>query len=237
MSTVEVIETGKRQTVVEAIAQGLIRYIASHGLRAGDRLPSERRLVTMVDATRVPLREALSVLKGLGIIEARHGKGVFVKELDLAGIFGMLSPLLRSQADIDLPRLFQARVYLEGSVAELAAANRSEDDLRVLDEALEGMRVSLGDRPAYMRYDTTFHQELARSTGNPIFRVFMASITDLLAELQCLYQDDVGVRTEAAHEHAEILEAVRDRDGRRAKAAMQRHLSNATERIEIESTR
>ena len=130
MSTLEVIETGKRQTVVEGIAQGLIRYIASEGLRAGDRLPSERQLVEMIDATRLPLREALSVLKGLGIIEARHGKGVFVKQLDLAGIFSMLSPLLRSQADIDLPRLFEARFYLEGSVAELAAANRTEDNLR-----------------------------------------------------------------------------------------------------------
>ena len=42
MAAVEIIHTGKRQTVVEGIAQGLIRYIAEKGLTAGDRLPAER---------------------------------------------------------------------------------------------------------------------------------------------------------------------------------------------------
>lgn len=232
VSTTETVHIPRRKTIVEVIAEELIRYIASNGLKGGDRLPSERQFVDMLGATRLPLREALSVLKGLGIIEARHGKGVFVKQLDLAGIFGMLSPLLRSQADIDLRQLFEARFYLEGSVAELAAANCSEEDLQALEASVEGMRASVTNRPAYMRYDTTFHQELARSTGNPIFHVFMASITDLLAELQCLYQDDVGVRLEAAAEHAAILEAIRDRDGAQAKAAMKIHLRNATERIQ-----
>ncbi len=74
MSLAQTLDTGKRQTVVEAIAQALIRYIASQGLQGGDRLPSERELVKMAGVSRLPLREAICVLKGLGILEARHGK-------------------------------------------------------------------------------------------------------------------------------------------------------------------
>lgn len=232
MSLAETIPTGQRHTVVEAIAQGLIEYIAAEGLKGGDRLPSERKLVGMVGASRLPLREALSVLKGLGIVEAKHGKGLFVKQLDPAAIFGMLSPLLRSQANIDVTHLFEARMHLEGSVAELAAANRTAENLEALQLATQGMQSELSERRAYIQHDMAFHQELARSTANSIFHVFMASITDLLVELQFLYQDDVEVRRQAVLEHREILEAVRRGDGQWAKAAMQNHLRNATRRIE-----
>jgi len=231
MATAELIETGKRQTVVEAIAEGLIRYIAAKHLRGGDRLPSERELVGMVGASRLPLREALGVLKGLGIVEAKHGKGLFVKRLDLASIFGMLSPLLKIHARIDVQHLFEARLHLEGGIAELAAANRTDENLANLAQMLSEMDSSLTDRPRYMERDMAFHQELARSTGNPIFHVFMASITDLLGELQLRYPNDVGIRRKAVGEHAEILSAVRSRDGAQAREAMRVHLQNATERV------
>lgn len=234
MAVAQTLETGKRQTVVEAIAQALIRYIAANGLQGGERLPSERELVKMAGASRLPLREAICVLKGLGILEAQHGKGVFVKPLDLGVLFGMLSPLLKTQANIDLRHLFEARLHLEVSMAELAAANRSDKNLQTLQENLAEMAASVVDQPAYVQHDMLFHQELARSTGNPIYHVFMASITDLLGELQSRYLDDVEVRCQAVAEHEELLAAIRQRDGARAKAAMQDHLLNATHRIEEE---
>jgi GntR family transcriptional repressor for pyruvate dehydrogenase complex len=231
MAVIESICEPQRGSLVEAIAHGLIRYIAANGLRGGDRLPSERQLVGMVHASRLPLREALCVLKGLGIVESKHGKGIYVKDLDLTSLFGMLSPLLRSQSDIDLGHIFEARMHFEGGVAELAAANRTDEDLLVLEAALAGMEANLEEQPDYIKHDMIFHQELARSTANPIFHVFMASITDLLAELQHRYVDIVEVRRRAIEEHAEILAAVRQRDGRRARQWMETHLRNATGRI------
>lgn len=231
MAIAESLELAKRQTTVDSVADGLIRYIAANGLRGGDRLPSERELVEMTGVSRLPLREALCVLKGLGIVEARHGKGVFVKHLDLASMFSMLSPLLKTQADIDLRHLFEARLHVEGSIAELAAANRTDEDLTLLADSVEQMGNAIGDRPTYIQRDMAFHQELARSTSNPIFHVFMASITDLLGELQLQYVDDIDVRRRAVAEHEDILAAVRRADGAAAKAAMQVHLTNAMRRF------
>ena len=230
MAVAETIHTEKRRTVVEAIAQALIRYIASKGLKPGDRLPPERELVKMVGASRLPLREALCVLKGLGIVEARHGKGVFIRPLDLAAVFGMLSPLLKTHARIDVKDLFEARLHLEASVAELAAASRSPAHLDALRQTVRGMRDNLSNRPAYIEHDMAFHQEMALAAGNPIFHVFMASITDLLAELQLLYRDKVEARRRAVTEHERILAAVVAGHGPGAKAAMQEHLRNAMKR-------
>jgi len=217
--------------VVEAIAEGLIRYIAAHRLQAGDRLPSERELVTMVNASRLPLREALCMLKGLGIIEARHGKGIFVRPMDPGVIFGMLSPLLRTRGEIDVRHIFDVRLHLEASIAELAAAHRSNENLQRLQAAHEAMQTCLRNRRAWNRHDMDFHQELARSTGNPIFPVFMASITDLVREVQFLYRDKIEFRQESVGEHQRILDAVRRQDGAAARAAIQEHIRNATARL------
>lgn len=231
MAIAEPIAVARRETLVEAVSQALIRYIAAQGLRGGDRLPSERELVQMTGASRLPLREALCVLKGLGVIEVRHGKGIFVKRLDMAALFSMLSPLLKTQAAVDVHKLLEARLYLETAVAGLAAANRQPENLAALDEALVAMRAAVRTRKAYIEHDMDFHQELARSTGNPIFHVFMSSITDLLGELQLRYHDRVEFRQSALAEHAAILEAVRNGDAAAASQAMRRHILGAMERI------
>lgn len=217
--------------MVEATAQALVRYIATHKLRPGDQLPSERELVTMTGVSRLPLREALSILKGLGVIEARHGKGVFVRRLDMAALFGMLSPLLRTHADIDVKHIAQVRMHLEAAIAELAAGNRTDDNLRALQAAVTGMNDSLLDRQSFIVHDMVFHQELARSTGNPIFEVLMAAIGDLFRELQHLYRDRVAIRQKAIREHVRVLDAVRQRDAARAGSAMQEHIAKAEKRM------
>jgi GntR family transcriptional repressor for pyruvate dehydrogenase complex len=232
MAFPETIDIGRRETVAEAIAQGLIRYIARKGLKGGDRLPSERELTGMVGASRLPLREALCMLKGLGIVEAHQGKGVFVRPLDLASTFSMLSPLLRAQTGVDVEHLFEVRRHIEASIAELAAAARTTANLRALEATTAGMRThGVRNRAAYIEHDMAFHQELARSTGNPVFHVFLASITDLLTEVHKMFPDKVVYREEAVHEHEAILEAVQARDPALARTAMLVHLRRAQERL------
>jgi len=217
--------------MVEAVAEALIQYIAKNRLRAGDQLPPERKLVEMTGASRLPLREALSLLKGLGVIESHHGKGVFVKQLDLAALFGMLSPLLKTQAEIDVRHLFAARLSLETSIAELAAEHRTDQQLDVLERELASMRAAVDDRTTYMEHDTAFHREMACAAANPVFVVFMASIMDLLVELQTLYRDRIAFRNLAVREHEAIFVAIRERDAVAARQAAEKHLSNAMERL------
>lgn len=222
----------KQTTLVEQIVEGLIRYIATQGLRPGDRLPSERELLRMVQTSRLPLREAISVLKGLGVVEVKHGKGIFVRKLDLSVVFGNLSPLLRIQGGIDLRHVLEARIHLEGSIAQIAAIRRTPENLKKLEALVEAMRGSLNDRSRNVRYDMDFHQELARSTGNPIFHIFIASIGDLICELHFMYQDNPETRPLVVAEHEAILEGVRQGQPDQAHSAMLTHLENAVQKLE-----
>lgn len=221
------------ETIAEASAAALIRYISDNGLSAGDRLPSERELVAMTGISRLSLREGLCMLRGLGIVESHQGKGVFVKPLDMASVFRMLSPLLKTQTNIDVNDLFTVRLSLETCIAESAATKRTPEELDRLEEALSGMAENfMYDRRAYIECDMAFHQELARSTRNPIFHLMLVSLTDLLVELQSKYRDKTEFRESALSEHRAILDAVKSGNGEQASAAMLEHLSHAMQRIE-----
>lgn len=232
MSTGELIDIGRRETVVEAIAKALIDYIAKKGLQPGDKLPTERELVEMTGASRLPLREALCMLKGLGVVEAKHGKGIYVKPLDIGAVFQALSPLLKVHAGLDKDHIARVRHYLEGGVAEMAALHRTDENLVVMRAAIDQMWVNLAERAVYIKHDMTFHHELGNATGNPIFQALMSCIADLFVEVQWLYPEHrIDFFEEATEEHERIFEAVRDQDGARAKAAIREHILNARKRL------
>lgn len=231
MAVNETIEVGRRETVVEATAEALIRYIAARGLRGGDRLPSERELVEMTGVSRLPLREALCMLKGLGIVEARHGKGVFVRDLDVAAVMGLLSPLLRTQTSLRPQEIVEARLHLEPVMAGLAARHRRPEHLATLASCLAGMSENLHDRDAFIRHDMAFHQEIAAATGNAIFRVIMAAITDLVRHVQFLFPDRADDRATSVRFHERLLAALRAGDATAAEEAMRAHLRDVEARI------
>lgn len=221
----------RRETLVEVTARTLIRFIAKKGLVAGDRLPSEPELIDMVGVSRLPLREALSILKGIGIVEAHHGKGVFVKNLDIASVFSLLSPLLKAQASIGVPQIIQARSYLEPMIASLAAEHRTDDHLAELEGQIAQMREHLQDRGTFIDCDVAFHQCLARAAGNPIFHVFMAALTDLLREVQYRYPDQLLHREASLDFHERIAAAVRNRAAAAAADAMRAHIQYIADRL------
>ena len=231
MAACGVLRIQRPGTMAEATADALIRYIAANRLQPGDRLPSERDLVDMAGVSRLPLREALCILKGLGVVEAQHGRGVFVKRMDMAAIFGMLSPLLRTQAHISPRDIVEVRGYLEPRIAELAARNRSPEHLSHLADGLAGMRDCLDDARAFVEHDMGFHQELARSSGNPVYHVFMAALTDLVREVQLMFPDRAEYREASIRYHEEILTSVDQGDCERAVTTMREHIRNVEERI------
>ena len=65
----------------DQVADVMAAEIRSGRLAAGDKLPTEASLVNQFSVSRTVVREAMSRLKSLGLIESRQGSGVFVKEI------------------------------------------------------------------------------------------------------------------------------------------------------------
>ncbi len=220
----DLLKIERKNTIVETIAEKLILYIATNKLTEGSKLPSERELTEIIGISRLPLREAICMLKGLGIVEAYHGKGIFVKNINLSEIFKMLSPLLKTQRDITLNHIIDVRLHIEPIIAQLAANNRTDENLKALKNSIAGMEEYINNLEQFINYDMKFHTELAESTQNKLFTLFVSSITSLLKEVQYTYPDTPKHREISLEYHKKIFNAIKRKYHTSAYKWMKQHI-------------
>src|SRR5436190_13375334 len=77
------IQQAPRKKLAETVAQQILEAVRA--LPAGTRLPPERELTKQMGVGRSTVREALNGLAMMGVVEIRHGQGVFVAERTIAG--------------------------------------------------------------------------------------------------------------------------------------------------------
>lgn len=155
----------------ERIVSQIEEAIRSGELSVGDRLPSERDMMTMFEVSRSTVREALRVLQSNGIVRLRPGDplGPEIIPISATTLERPLTRLLTS--NIARPvEVLQFRIVLESATSELAAAFRTEDQLRDMSAALEALRASVpSGREAWSRADLEFHASITRAAGNQLF--------------------------------------------------------------------
>jgi GntR family transcriptional repressor for pyruvate dehydrogenase complex len=62
----------------EEVAERLREFIDARELKPGDRLPSEREIASWLEVSRTSVRQALTALRAIGLVDMRHGGGVYV---------------------------------------------------------------------------------------------------------------------------------------------------------------
>lgn len=176
--------------------------------------------------SRVPVREALSGLRALGIIETRQGSGTRVRQVDVETIAKMLPLLITLEGPRTFSQIFELRIPLETQAAWLAAKRHTEEDGRVLRELVDRFRRELGaELETAVRTDLAFHVRISEATGNPLFGILMRALAELIQHAQFLgCKDDHERRRRASAAHESIAEAVLARDAERAAVEMEAHL-------------
>lgn len=135
----------KTKKVYMKIVEQIQDLIKEGKLKLGDKLSPEHILAEKFGTSRPSVREALSALEILGVIESRGGKGNFIKgNLD--------SPLyeqrFRELQEEESPfELLEARKAVETEIAGLAAEKATPEDIREIEEALDRMENALNDTP------------------------------------------------------------------------------------------
>jgi len=217
--------------VNEAIVRAIQDQIRRGELKAGDRLPPERRLAAMFDASRSSVREALRVLELSGLVYSRHGEGNFVAEsLPASAALTLLDFLERQRAS--LLDLSEARKFFEPFVASLAASRATSDDIEELRRAAEEEETQLraGQTQAAFRADRAFHHAVAVATGNQTLVTMHSYLSDLVAAGRREALENDVRRAQSAIDHKRLYQAIARHDGAAARTAMLRHLDNV-ERI------
>lgn len=221
------------RAVPEYALQEIRRLIDEQGYRPGDALPSQRDLAERLGVSRASLREALSSLSALGVVSVQPGKGVFVQvpsRVDATERF-----VWPFAAQITAADTFQLRFALEGFACGLAAGVLTAEELDVLEDNVERMRVELraGDFEQAARLDFEFHQRILAASGNQAMFALVTSSADIFLESQKL----PFIRSERAmetwQEHRKIVKALARHASGAAQKAMQQHIRAAALRTGI----
>jgi len=161
----EKIETKKKSTYV---AEQIIEAIQKGIYKVGDKLPSEREIAEKTGVSRPSVREALSALQIVGLIESKSGDGTYIRQSvkNVDAEFHVWSILEETKSPFEV---WEARKVLEPGIAELAAERATLQDIETLKKALEDMRKKAiqKDNDGFLGADQKFHMTLAVATKNP----------------------------------------------------------------------
>lgn len=208
----------------DQITEALKRYVLTNGLKPGTRLPPERRLAEVLMVGRNAVREALQSLAGMGIVEQRHGSGIYVRDFDPERLAEQLSYGLREDGEY-WRHLLEARVEVETVIAALVAKRITGDETERLSALMEAMRRQTGHEQSIIRTDLAFHLELAARMDNPVLeRLARTVITEYFryaASLR-LGHSLVGSPT-SVQNHEPLLAALAAHDPDAAANAMRYH--------------
>jgi len=213
------------RTYLEIVEQ-ISRMIREKELRPGEKLPAERALSSELGTGRQCLREALSVLEVLGLIEVKKGRGTFVGE----DAFGNLAAQDLDVEEVGDPfALLAARRALEPQVAFMAAKMAQQSDLDEMDEILAEMVEVLARGEHASAQDKRLHLVIARSSRNPVFHKLMNEIIANMGKRLWLTLKEksllVSGRNERyQEEHVRLIQAIKQGNCRQAEKIMIQHL-------------
>jgi DNA-binding FadR family transcriptional regulator len=194
----------------------------------GTRLPRERELAQQLGVSRTSVREALIALEVSGKVTIRVGYGAQILEATPQPDRAIVATGI-GEWDIGPIQLMEARLHVELKTAELAAANRTEANLKRMREAIE-LQAAAGSfgTPQYRDGDRDFHVEIARAGGNTAYAFIVASLWDYLSRPLFNKFEELLAGPErpamTMREHHQIFDAIASRDETNAREAMRCHL-------------
>ncbi len=218
----------------DQVARQLAAQIAAGRLAAGAKLPPEVKLVEQFAVSRTVVREAVSRLKSLGLVDSRQGSGVFVSAVPPYAPLNFDSRHTESRAAV--VQMAEVRRALEAEAAGLAAQRRRPDDLRSLKAAVAALERAVTSGGNGVEEDLRFHRAIAEAARNPFLLGTLDYLAQFMREAIVVTRANEARRADFAaqvrQEHAAVLTAIVDGDRAKARAAASRHMNNAIRRIE-----
>lgn len=218
-----------RSKLYVSVVEQILASIRSGRFPPGSALPAERSLASQLQVSRGSLREALRVLEHAGVLDVRTGSGTYV-----ATEGGSSATFLRAQAaaigEHSPLDLMVARTAIEPVCAEQAALSHHPGDLAALEEALEEQERATEAGEDVSEADLAFHLAVAAASRNSVLLALQRMLIDLMheqtwSELKHRSRSREHAAEEYLEHHRSVLQAIEQRDTRRAHQLMAMHMS------------
>lgn len=219
----------KNEKLYKMVVKQVKSLIAGGELAPGDRLPPERELATMLAVSRASVRQAISAMEALGILESRHGEGTFIAKEDNGDDLVDSFTKILVNGQITPTEIVEARELIECPNARLCAERASAEQIEHIRLMLEENRRTAGTEASLSEMNRDFHVAVAEGTCNRgLVRLTEALYKmmeiNLWPRLKTLSEQRHARTRKHLAQHVQIYNAVAAHDPELAERAMREHL-------------
>lgn len=213
-----------KKTLAEQTGQKMLEYIGNYKFKIGEVLPTEDEFTEILGVSRVVVREALSRLRMLGVVETRRKRGTVLRSPDFFGGMQTIidSGTLQGSA---LKDLFELRLMLEIGMSDFIFMRKTDADIERLQAIVDKEELTLNTEES-IRLDIKFHSILYEISGNQSLKKFQ----QLLEPLFSIYAPRAkNWKVKQIIQHNGLLEILRRGSPEAFRTAMRLHLSTQFE--------
>lgn len=204
------------QGLSPGIAQELKKLIYSGAIQPGERL-NEAALALQMGTSRGPIREAIRMLTGLGLVTAVPNRGVYVREVSVR----------------EMLENYDLRALIFGFAAERACEHIDDTHTKKLEKLLQQMDLACeaDNGTKYYELNLQFHDQVLSLSENQRTH---QTYDDLVKEMHLFrrsFFNSPGNMRRSNEEHRAIFEAIAKHDARRAKNLAEKHVLSGRGRL------
>lgn len=210
---------------ISTVISLLVPFLQQRGYEPGERIPTERELAVRFGVSRGEIREALSSLEALRIVERRAKSGIYMAtgapSVEALALFSRVGVPLEPD---DVRQTVEMRRIHEVEAIKLACARRTSANIDRMREILDAADAAIGDAAAIAEHDRMFHTEIIRATQNDIFVRIVDIFYLMTAHRRTVYFADPARQRRSSEEHRRMFEAIVSGDGQAAAELITSHL-------------
>jgi len=213
-------------TMADIVEVRLIEFLKKRAFKPGDTLPKEMEIAEALGVSRNIVREGLSRLKMLGLIESRKKRGTVFVNPDILGTFEkILDPLIID--DATLKDIFELRLVLEMGLGKLLFRNKTHKDIVDLEKIAKNQ--DLEDDTFRIKHEVSFHGKLYEITGNVTLKRFQKMLLPIFGYVTSM--EDRPIRGKTSH--LDLVEILRNGTIEDFNKGMEEHLQPHFDRLDF----
>ncbi|MDK3071966.1 FCD domain-containing protein [Sedimentitalea sp. JM2-8] len=214
------------QHAYEQVSLEIESQILAGSLKPGDRLPGELEMASMFNVNRSTVREGIRRLESEGFVRRISPRRMVVSIPRMAELSSRQTRAL-SMLEVTFEELWNVAIATEPLAAELAALHADADDIAALDDIQRALLAAEGQGQASAEIDTAFHSRVAAASKNRVLQLAREPIGFLLYRgIDLLIPKLPQAMSRQVVAHHNVIEAIRAKDPRTARAWMKRHIDD-----------
>lgn len=220
-------------TLVDKVEISITGYIKTNKLEVGDTIPKEMDFAEALGVSRTVIREALTRLRTIGIIDSKKHKGMVLSQPDIIKNFEKVMGT-NLVGDETLKDIFELRLILEMGMVDLVFARKTEADLIELTEIVDRMEKNKPDAKIFsLKNEVAFHGKLYEMSGN---RTLQRVQNILLPVFQYVHDHKLAdaktyMYSKKFVTHRQLLDYLKGNDIKKFRKGLAQHLEPHFDRV------